>query len=184
MDDEAIVALYHHRDPEAIPATERAYGRYCSSIARNILFLEQDVEECVNDTWLHAWNAMPPHRPARLGPFLGRITRNLALNRWAEGRTAKRGGGELPLILEELGDTISGSEMDQAERYALAEALNSFLAGLRETPRIIFIRRYWYCEPVRTIARDLGRSENAVSASLVRLRQKLRQHLTERGIGI
>ena len=107
MEDEAILALYWQRDEEALAATAAKYGGYCGSIARQILGDPGDAEECVNDTWLHAWNAIPPHRPPRLSLFLGKITRELAINRWNAGRAQKRGGGEYALALEELREVVS-----------------------------------------------------------------------------
>ena len=182
MDDAAIVTLYHSRDPEAIAATEQRYGRYCYAIARNILPQPEDAEECVNDTYLAAWNAMPPHRPARLSTFLGKLTRNLAFTRYQAANAAKRGGGELPLVLDELEELISGTDSEPADRLALQDALNGFLAELRSNQRTIFLRRYWYCESVKDIARALGMSENSVSAALGRLRRRLKDHLTEKEI--
>jgi len=183
MDDKQIIALYWARDEAAIPATAEKYSGYCGSIARNIVDSREDAEECLNDTWLGAWNAMPPHRPSVLASFLGRITRNLALNRWQAARTRKRGGGEFPLVLEELGDCVSGIETPESafDRKALGEAIENFLHTLSPKQRSLFIARYWYAEPVQTIARRWGMGENAVSAALRRTRLKLRDHLTERG---
>lgn len=110
MEDSRIVELYWKRDADAIPATSEKYGGYCASIAQNILGNEEDAEECVNDTWLGAWNSMPPHRPSVLQAFLGKITRNLSFNRHRRDRAEKRGGGELPLVLDELGECVSGTD--------------------------------------------------------------------------
>ena len=110
MEDRDIIQLYWDRDEGAIPATADKYGGYCAAIARNILDDGRDAEECVNDTWLAAWNAMPPHRPARLSTFLGKLTRNLSFNRYKAQRADKRGGGQLPLVLDELGECVSGRE--------------------------------------------------------------------------
>lgn len=123
MEDSRIVDLYWRRSGDAVTETSAKYGNYCYAIAHNLLANAQDVEECVNDTWLGAWNAMPVHRPERLGPFLGKITRSLACNRYNAAQAEKRGGGELPLVLEELGDCVpaSPSAAQAAEDRQLAE---------------------------------------------------------------
>ena len=110
MEDSQIVQLYWERDARAIPASSEAYGTYCHSIAFRILFSEQDAEEAVNDTWLHAWNAIPPHRPAVLSTFLGKLTRRISLTMLQRRQAQKRGGGEFDLVLEELGECVSGGE--------------------------------------------------------------------------
>ena len=118
MEDSKIVQLYWSRDEKAIDATADKYGRYCASIARNILGNREDAEECVNDTYLHAWNAMPPHRPGILSTFLGKITRNLSFNRYRYNTADKRGGGETAVVLEELLDIVSdGENPEQAMEY-------------------------------------------------------------------
>ena len=110
MDDAQIVQLYWDRNEQAIHATSDKYGNYCTSIAKNILGNQEDAEECVNDTYLNAWNAMPPHRPSILSAFLGKITRNLSFNRYKHNTADKRGGGEIPAVLEELSDLVSGKD--------------------------------------------------------------------------
>lgn len=186
MEDEKIVQLYWDRNETAIPVTAEQYGGYCAAIAQNILGDHRDAEECVNDTWWNAWNAMPPHRPARLSTFLGKLTRNLSLNRW-ELRTAdKRGGGELPLVLDELAECVSGrddveGELDRAE---LISAIDCFLSGLPAEKRALFVRRYWFADPVAAIARRYRMTEGSVAMSLSRTRAKLRSYLTERGFDL
>ena len=183
MEDSRIVQLYWDRDQEAIPATSEKYWSYCGSIARNILGSREDAEECVNDTWLRAWNAMPPHRPTLLSAFLGKITRNLAFDRFSYLRAEKRGGGELPAVLEELGECVSDTgDLEQAvDERELARAIDDFLAAMPAAKRDVFIRRYWYTEPISTIGRRYGMRDGAVSMTLSRLRRKLRVHLQERG---
>ncbi len=186
MDDQRIIALYWARDEAAIPATAEKYGGYCGSIARNIAGSPEDAEECVNDTWLAAWNAMPPHRPSVLVSFLGRLTRNLALNRRQQQWALKRGGGELPLVLEELDECVSGGETPETalDRALLAEAIETFLSALPQKQRKLFLCRYWYADPVRDIARRFGMTENSVSAALRRVRLKLREDLREKGFAV
>lgn len=183
MDDAKIVQLYWDRDEQAIPATASKYGNYCISIARNILGNCEDAEECVNDTYLNTWNAIPPHRPKRLSAFLGKIVRNLSFNRYAHNTADKRGGGELPAVLEELAGCVSGSD-DVGQIYEhkeLAAAINDFLGTLPAEKRNIFVCRYWYTDSVNEIAARYGMTCGAVSMTLKRLRTKLHSYLVERG---
>lgn len=186
MLDSQIVQLYWDRDERAIPETAAAYGSYCYKIALNILSSTQDAEECVNDTWLHTWNAIPPHRPQKLSPFLGRITRNLALHLFRRDHAKKRGGGEISLVFEELADCVSGSEStDQIiDELALKQAINEFLFAQPVQKRKIFVLRYWYADSVAQIAKRMHLSENSVSVALHRLRTALRAYLEERGFAV
>ncbi len=186
MEDQKIVQLYRDRDEGAIPATAAKYGGYCTSIAQNILNDEQDTEECVNDTWLAAWNAMPPHRPARLSAFLGKLTRNLSFNRYQARRADKRGGGQLPLVLDELGECVSGREDVEGavDRKELAQAIGQFLSTLPPRSQDLFVRRYWYADSIAAIAQRYGRTEGSVAMDLSRTRSKLKTYLTERGFDL
>ena len=181
MDDRQILDLFWARSQDAIPAAAAKYGAYCRSIALSILRQPQDAEECVNDAWLRAWNAIPPRRPEVLSAFLGKLTRNLALNRWRDGAAEKRGGGETALALEELGDCLTGGDatLQAVEARLLAERINAFLRDLPREKRQIFLRRYWYLLPVKEIARLHGRSEQAVASLLLRLRRQLRTFLEQ-----
>ena len=182
MEDHAIIDLYWSRDPEAIRRTGEKYGGYCRTIARNILADRRDAEECDNDTWLSAWNAMPEDRPSLLAQYLGKITRNLAFDRWRAGRAEKRGGGELPLVLEELAECVSPADTLQAvEAAELEAAVNRFLRALPERERGVFLRRYWFTEPMADVARRYGMRETTVRTSLFRTREKLRRHLEKEG---
>jgi RNA polymerase sigma-70 factor (ECF subfamily) len=183
MDDAKIVQLYWERDEQAIPATADKYGRYCTAIAKNILGNKEDAEECVNDTYLSAWNSMPPHRPGVLSAFLGKLTRNLSFNRYKHNAADKRGGGELPSVLDELSDCVSGKEDTESsfDRQELAKAMEDFLDMLPRKKRSIFISRYWYTESISDIAGQHGMKEGAVSMTLNRLRAKLHDYLLERG---
>lgn len=183
MEDQKIVGLYWERDERAIHVTAEKYGKYCFSIAKNILGSSEDAEECVNDTYLNAWETIPPHRPALLSTFLGKITRNLSLNRYKHNTAHKRGGGQAAAVLDELADCVSdGEDVEQTvERQELVKAINSFLAVLPQEKRSIFICRYWYFDSVADIARRFGIRENNVSVMLNRLRAKLCRHLNERG---
>ena len=180
MEDSQIVNLFWARNPEAIPAATEKYGDYCAAVARNILHDPEDEEECLNDTWLHAWNAMPPHRPQVLRTFLGKLTRNLSLNRLAQRNAQKRGGGT---VWEELNELVSGREepMDAVFTRDLAAAIDGFLSTLSREQRSLFLRRYWYYDSVTELAKRFGMSENRASVTLHRLREKLKAYLTERG---
>lgn len=184
MEDSEIVDLYWQRSDRAIRETEQKYGRYCHRIAYNICANNEDAEECVNDTWLRAWNAMPTQRPKLLSGFLGAITRNLALDHYRSKRSRKRGGGEIPLALEELGDCLSSpSDPERAlEARELEQAISRFVDGLPETEQLIFLSRYWFLAPVAEIAARLGCTQGKVKTSLFRLRQKLRLYLQEENL--
>ena len=183
MDDYAIVDLYWSRNPEAIQRTGEKYGKYCRAIARNILEDRRDAEECVNDTWLNAWKAMPEDRPERLAPFLGKITRNLAFTRWRSSRAEKRGGGELPLVLEELSEcAATTSTLQTVEAAELEQAVNRFLHTLPERECNVFLRRCWFIEPMADIAKRYGMRESTVRTSLFRSREKLRRYLEKEGL--
>ena len=186
MLDSQIVQLYWDRDERAIPETAAAYGGYCFTIAHNILDSTQVAEECVNDTWLRAWNAIPPHRPSVLSAFLGRITRNLALQLFRRDHAQKRGGGEIDLVFEELSECVSGSESAEqsVNERELMRAINEFLAGQSAKKRKIFVRRYWYADSTAQIARRMHMSENSVSVTLHRMRAALRAYLEERGFAV
>ena len=196
MEDERIVLLYWDRDEAAISESSMKYGAYCTSIAQNILKNPADAEECVNDTYLNAWNAMPPHRPSILSTFLGKITRNLSFNRYKHNTADKRGGGEmpappaanrgsgeLPVVLEELSDLVSGKDdVEQAfDQKELTKAIDTFLDRLSPKKRSIFISRYWYTDSISEIAVRHNMNDGAVSMTLNRIRLKLHNYLLERG---
>lgn len=183
MEDAKIVQLYWDRNEQALSATADKYGNYCTAIARNILTNAEDVEECVNDTYLGAWNAMPPHRPSILSAFLGRITRNLSFNRYKRNSADKRGGSELPAVLHELSDCVCGKDNveQELEQKELVQALNAFLNSLPQKKRDIFVCRYWYTDSISDIARRYSLKEGTVSMILSRLRKKLHHYLLERG---
>lgn len=183
MTDESIIDLYWARDEQAITETSGKYGAYCNTIAYNILTNSSDAEECVNDTWLHAWNAMPPHRPSLLSAFLGKITRNLSFDLYKRNHRDKRGGANIDLVLDELAEIVSGGD-DPADAYdaeELKKDINDFLNSLSEDKRYMFILRYWYADSISAIAKRYSMQENAVSVSLNRTRTKLKNYLTERG---
>ncbi len=178
LTDADIVDLYLARDEEAIEATQRIYGGYCLSVAMNILGNLPDAEECVNDTYLRAWNSIPPQKPSVLRLFLGKITRNLAIDRY---RKRVSSGGELELALEELAEILPAREEDDGHLSAL---LSDFLEDLAPEERHLFILRYWHSYPVARLAKAFREKPNTISARLYRTREKLRAYLTERGIQV
>ena len=186
MEDETILDLYFAREEQAIAETGKKYGGYCRSIAFNILRSHEDTEECVSDTWLHTWNAIPPARPGCLRAFVGRITRNLSFDRCKYQQAAKRGGGALPLALDELGECIpSAQRVEYAlEQKELAAAIDRFLRTLPEKDCNLFLRRYWYVDSISVIADRYGMKENTVKSILFRTREKLRKFLGEEGIAV
>ena len=183
MNDKNIVDLYFNRDEEAITQTDKKYGRYCYSIAYNILMSREDAEESVSDTYLTAWSAIPPRRPSVLSTFLGKITRNLAIDRWRERVATKRGGGEVTLALEELEDCVAGRQNVEMEyeQKELIQAYVKFLDALPVTERRVFLCRYWYVDSVEAIAEKFGFSQSKVKTMLYRTRKKLRKTLWEEG---
>ena len=183
MEDRQIIELYWERAEDAIRETSAKYGRLCQYIAQNILSSPEDSEECVNDTWLGLWNAIPPQRPSRFSAFVGRITRNLALKRFDYLNAAKR-SPETVRSLEELGECVSGrtSVEDELENRRVEEAIDAFLWSLEEEKRTVFIRRYWYFDSIGVICRRTGWSQSKVKSMLYHTRQKLRDHLEREDI--
>ena len=186
MSDERIVELYWQRNESAIRLTHERYGGLCTRVAMNILGDPSDAEECVNDTYLKAWNSIPPHKPEVLSAFLGKITRYVSLKRRRDKQAQKRGGGELSLAYEELADCIPAKHDIDAELEAkeIALHINAFLSALPATERHIFICRYWYFDSIGSISRQFGFRETKVKSMLFRTRTKLRDKLKKEGVMI
>lgn len=184
MQDEEIVALYWQRDETAIEQTAQIYGPFLSGIARQILCDRQDSEESVNDTYLKAWEAMPPHRPQRLAAFLAKIVRQLSIDRLRTSTRQKRGGGAYAVSLDELAECVAGglSPAQQADLRLLGQTVSTYLRNLPQRTRTVFVRRYFYLDPTRQIAAGCGMSEQAVKSLLHRTRIGLRDHLTQEGV--
>lgn len=185
MEDIQIIDLYWARSESAITETDKKYGKYCYYIAYNILYSNEDTEECVNDTYMQVWNNIPPSRPFRLSAYIGKITRNLALNRYTYNRTQKR-NLNMEIVLEEAKEIVSGSHFDdlQIEEILKKDAINSFVASLSQKTRIIFVRRYWYLSTIKDIANDYGIPENTVKSILSRTRKQFKEYLLKEGINI
>ncbi|MBR0207614.1 MAG: sigma-70 family RNA polymerase sigma factor [Oscillospiraceae bacterium] len=184
MDDAGIVDLYWARSERAIRETERKFGGYCRTVAYNILSDSSDAEECVNDTWMKAWNSMPMDRPPRLAPYLGKMTRWLSLSRLREKNSLKRGGGELPLVLDELAEVLDSGENTEKtlELRELEQALRRLLGTLGRDERDVFLSRCWYMAPIAEIAEKYGLTESNVKTMLHRTRKKLLKQLKEEGL--
>ena len=180
MNDQEIIALYFARDEQAIRETDARYGKTCMQVSMNILDSRPDAEECVNDTYLHTWNAIPPARPVSLCAFVCRIVRNLSLNRLQELTAAKR-SRDLTVSFEELEACIP---MPDEESPALAEELAAFLKTEGETDRALFVGRYWFACSVEELARRTGMTKRAVHMRIFRTRERLRAYLTERGYSV
>ena len=186
MDDEKIIQLYYDRSEDAIKETEAKYGRYLYSIAFSILSDEENSRECVNDALLRAWNSIPPAKPQMLQTFLGKIVRNLSLNRWQHENAKKRGSGCMAEIIEELGDlSDGGAETEQVvDSMALSAIMRDFVRGLEQTERMVFMKRYWRFMSMREIASDMDLRETNVRVMLHRTREKLRKKLREEGFDL
>ena len=184
MDDRQIVALYWQRSESAIAQTAAKYGRYCFTIANNILQSKEDADESVSDTYLAAWNRIPPHKPAVLSTFLGKLTRRISLNRWRSRNAQKRGGGQIILALEELSPCISDGTDASAwvEQKELTAAINRFLSDLKEQERNVFLCRYWFFASIDEISRRTGFSESKIKSMLHRTRNRLKAYLQEEGL--
>ena len=183
MEDSMILDLFFERPEQAIWELDHTYGAAVRKTAGNLLRDPQDVEECVNDAYLGAWNSIPPQRPDPLVSYVCRIARNLAVSRLRSETAAKR-NSSLDLVLEELEECIpSGMSVEtELEAKELGAAINRFLGSLSKEDRFLFVRRYWYADPVRELAAMIGASPNRISVRLFRLREKLRNTLKKEGL--
>lgn len=186
MEDKQIVDLFWERSEQAVTAAAEKYGLYCRKIADTILNSREDAEECLNDTYMSAWKSIPPDRPERLGAYLGKITRNLALNRVKYYGAQKRGAGQTDLVLSELEDCIpaENSVEKEMDMQLLTKAIEGFLRMQTAEKRNIFIRRYWYVIPVKEIAKAYGMSESKITTLLFRMRKGLKEYLEKEGMSV
>ena len=183
MTDAEIINLFFERSEQAIEELAKKHGSAVASVARNILGNSQDTEECVNDTYLGTWNTIPPHKPSPLRTFVCKIARNLATKKY-HSNTADKRNSQYDLALDELEEYLSDSDsVEKAyEAQELKEAINSFLATLSYSDRFIFMRRYWYSDPVQDIAKMADSTTNSVTVRLFRIREKLRLYLEKEGL--
>ena len=186
MEDGKIIDLYWARSQQAIAESEQKYGPYCHTIARRILDREEDAEECVNDTWLRAWNAMPPQRPKILSAFFGKLTRNLSLDRWRRIRAAKRGGSQVEVALHELEECLPDTHRpdENLEAGETAAIISAFLRRQPEMDRALFVRRYFHLEPLDDLGDKFGLSAGQVKSKLHRMRSKLKRELEREGVAV
>ena len=181
MEDEKIITLYWERNENAIRESEKKYGKYCYTIASTLLRSREDADECVNETWSGAWNAIPPERPTILRGFLARITRNIAIDRLRRDGANKR-REEVEIAIDEYWECIPSQEASIEDDFVMKQAINGFLKSLDTRTRVIFMRRYWYSMSVKEIADGIGLSENHVNVILHRTRSKFKEYLTKEGI--
>ncbi len=181
QNDLELVDLFWQRNPKAIAKTQEAYGTFCYHVAYRMLNNHEDAEECVNDTWLRAWNAIPPARPVRLRPFLAKIVRNLSLDRLRAKQADKRGNGTIFVALEELSECVADSCFieEHLQMQELEQCINRFLGQLPQRDATVFVRRYFFMDTTKAIAKQLGTSSAHVSMILSRTRKKLKQHLEQ-----
>ena len=183
MEDSRIIELYWKRSSDAITQSKEKYGSYCFAVANNILGNTEDSEECVNDTWFHAWNAMPPHRPDSLRMFFAKITRRVSFDRFKLLSAKKRGGGEIAAVLDELAECIAAETDIENELIAkeLGESIRLFVRSLPARESDIFHRRYFFTEPIERIASRYGLTSNNTAVILSRTRSRLKDHLIKEG---
>ena len=179
MEEKELIVLFRERDESAVEKARERYGAYCMSIALNILGNEKEAEECVSEAMLGAWNSIPQYMPERVSTYLGRLTRNAAINRRERLRAQKRGGGEPMNELSELVSDRAGPE-DLVINKELLGAVNDFLGTLPKQKRDLFVLRYWYFESIERLSERFGISPNAIAVKLHRLRKSLKKYLEER----
>ena len=184
MEDSQIIELYWQRNERALSETQTKYGHYCFSIANGILHDAQDAQECVNDTYIGAWNAIPPHRPNALSIFLGKITRRLSLKRWRDARADKRGGGSIAVSYDELAECIPDNRNvdERLNAEELLKTIDAFIDGLPDDERRVFLRRYWYFDSIDSISARYGFGTSKVKMMLKRTRDKLGLCLRKEGV--
>jgi len=183
MTDEEIVALYLSRNQNALDATAEKYGGFLCAVSVNILHSRADAEECVADAYLACWNTIPPEMPRSLKAYAGALCRNISLDRYKRLHAQKRGGGQTETLLSEIENFLPSGKCDYAEDKA-ADVINAFLSSLKQEERVVFVRRYWFCDEVKEIAERVNFSESKVKSMLFRLRKRLKIKLLREGIGV
>lgn len=183
-EDSELLDMFVSRSENAIALTAEKYGRYCHSIAFGILGNHEDSEECVNDTLMNAWNSIPPHFPQKLSCFLGKITRNLALNIYNKKHTAKRGGGQISCALDELAECadMNTAVETEEERKQIRDVINTFLREQNDLRRNIFIQRYWYLMSINEVAFQQEMKSSQVKSVLYQMRTELKKRLEKEGL--
>ncbi len=186
VEDDKIVDLLFKRDESAVGEMTSKYHKYCYTIAHGILHSDEDAKEAVNDTWIGAWNSIPPNKPERLSTYLGKITRRISLNMWRNSHTAKRKNNQIDMMLDELADSIpSGKSIeDEMENRELGKLINEFLNTIPDIEQKVFVCRYWYADSIAKISEDFGFTQSKVKSMLHRTRKKLRVWLEKEGVFI
>lgn len=186
MEDNQIIDLFFERDEAGLTESRRKYGLRLHKAAMNILHNREDAEECVNDTMMRAWYAIPPARPMHFGAFLAKTVRNLSINKWKARGAAKRGGGEAGLLFSELEESIPSPVGTEGayEAQQVTQAINAFLGGLEQSARVAFVLRYFYGDSIRDISEHFQMSESKIKSMLFRTRNRLKLHLEKEGITI
>lgn len=185
MEDKRIIELFFYRSEKAISETSKKYGNYCFAISYNILQNKEDAEECVNDTYIKIWNSIPPNRPNNLKTYVGKIVRNLSLNKYEKNNAKKRNNGQVSLLLDELLECIPDlieNEKAITDSIIIKNAIEKFLDRLPKQTRQIFVRRYWYMSSTKDIAKDFKMTESNVNIILFRAREKLKHILEQEGV--
>lgn len=183
MEDNKIIDLFWNRDEDAIKQTEMKYGAYCHTIALNILSIQEDAEECVSDTWLRAWNSIPPQIPANLRIWLGKIVRNCALNLWDRNHAKKRYNG-MEVLLEELAECLPSSDntVQALEEKEVTQLISDWLKHLSASDRALFIRRYWGGESLHALSRSWHITPAKLAQKMYKLRLDLKSVLQKEGV--
>ncbi|MBQ9384444.1 MAG: sigma-70 family RNA polymerase sigma factor [Ruminiclostridium sp.] len=186
MDDNTIVEMYFQRNEAALRETQTKYGRYLFGVAYNILANNEDCSECLNDTYLNAWNSIPPTRPLRLGCYLAAVMRNIAISRFRREHTKSRAGSQYAVSLDELEECVSGGVLPDrvVDSQLIGKCISDWLRILSSEVRIIFVCRYFYCDSVHDIASRMGLNENTVKSTLMRARQGLKAYLIKEGFDV
>ena len=184
LEDKKIVELYLLRDEKAITESKRKYGQYCYAIAYRLLQNRMDAQECENDTYLGAWNAIPPHQPQNLGTFLGKIVRHISIKCYQKNHAQRRGGGSIEVALDDLKDCLAHDKTldEELENRQIGVLIDAFLRTLPKAEREVFLLRYWYMDSIKEICAALGYGESKVKMMLLRTREKLLYHLEKEGI--
>ncbi|MCL2198389.1 MAG: RNA polymerase sigma factor [Defluviitaleaceae bacterium] len=187
MEDMQILDMYFSREEAALDETKQKYGKRMFVVSNNILHSTEDADENVNDTLLKSWNVIPPSRPVMFGAFLAKIARNLSLNKWEAKKAAKRGGGEVSIMLGELEECLPSPKSTPEEAHEaliVTDTINIFLSTLEKPARVVFVLRYFHSESIGAISTRFKTSESKIKSLLFRTRKKLRTHLEKEGITI
>ncbi len=184
MEDTLIINLFWKRSETAIKETQKKYGKYCNTIAYNILNSFEDAEECTNDAYFRVWNTVPPNRPNKFKAYVGKITRNLALDRYDRIKAKKRYNGKTQIVFDEFKECIPDKKQDFLNELELKQNIEQFLIALEPKTRNIFLQRYWYFYSIKDIAKGNNINESNVKMILLRTRKSMRVFLEKEGVAL